>query len=339
MARIKLEKKSSLGGAYFASPKEKVEFISTGCELLDCVLGGGWVLGRVSNVVGDKSTGKTLLAIEACANFAHTFDHGDIRYAEAESAFDVDYAENLGLPRDRVTFVTSQREIETVEDVFEDLAAYLEKKDPDEPGLYIVDSLDALSDRAEMGTPLDKGSYGMGKAKMMSKLFRQLVRRVERSRVHVMIISQVRDNIGVTFGKKTTRSGGRALDFYATHVLYLAHMQTLKQTVNKTQRAIGVTIKAKCEKNKIALPFRDCQFDIRFGFGIDDIGANLDWLKEIGQLSLVDLTEGQVPRFMKDLETMDAKDVAEFRALIAAVVRKEWYTIERKFVPTRRKYA
>src|ERR1019366_3976564 len=90
------------GGNYFSSPKTGIEFISSGCHNLDLALGGGWAEGRVSNIVGDKSTGKSLLAIEACANFAIKYPKGTIRYREAEAAFDRPYAEALGMPVDHV---------------------------------------------------------------------------------------------------------------------------------------------------------------------------------------------------------------------------------------------
>ena len=152
------------GGAYFSAPSKSLQFISSGCKLLDCVLGGGWVLGRIANIVGDRSSGKTLLAIEACANFARQYSKGNIYYREAEAAFDVRYAETLGLPTDRVDFSDS---FHTVEDMFEDLTKVLESES--KAGLYIVDSLDALSDRSELKRDMDKGSYGAEKAKQMSE--------------------------------------------------------------------------------------------------------------------------------------------------------------------------
>src|SRR3990172_1731587 len=152
MARRQLllkRRPANTGGLYFSSTKTNIDFISSGCAVLDCVLGGGWPLGRVVNIVGDKSTGKTLLAIEAAANCAATFTKGRIWYREAEAAFDRNYAAALGMPLARVSFGDAR--LRTVEDLFEDLAGAIKSlgvKGP--PGLYIVDSLDALSDRAEL---------------------------------------------------------------------------------------------------------------------------------------------------------------------------------------------
>lgn len=295
------------GGLYFSSPKKNYQFVSSGCTTLDCVLGGGWALGSIVNIVGDKSTGKTLLAMEAIANLFLKYNDGWARYVEAESAFDEDYGNALGIPMDRVAV---KNDLDTVEAVFEDLTSLSYK----EPGLYIVDSLDALSDVAEMERGIGEGSYGAAKAKKLSELFRRLVRKLARQKICVMIISQVRDNIGVAFGEKHGRSGGKALDFYASQILWLAHIKTLDRTINKIKRPTGIVIRARCKKNKIGLPFRQCDFDIRFGYGIDDVGASTEFLNTIGKA---------VPKTPE--------------ALREAVIW-EWYAIEKKFIPEERKY-
>lgn len=299
--------RNDAGGLYFSSPKATKNFIPSGCVMLDCVLGGGWPLGRIVNIVGDKSTGKTLLAIEAIANFFLKYDDGWVRYVEAESAFDPAYAKALGIPMDQVEM---EHGLDTVEAVFDNLSNTRTRG----PGLYIVDSLDALSDEAEMKRGISDGSYGAAKAKKLSELFRRLVRQVARQNICVMIISQVRDNIGVTFGEKHTRTGGKALDFYASQVIWLAHLKLLKQTKNKMERPVGVRVRAKCKKNKVGLPFRECEFTIRFGYGVEDTEASEEFLREIGC---------SIPK--------------EAVALRETVIQ-EWYAIEKKFIPEKRKY-
>src|SRR5271166_4934530 len=106
-------------GNYFTAPKTNLEFIASGCKVFDCALGGGWPLGRISNIVGDKSSGKTLIAIEACANFSRQFPNGQIYYRESEAAFDTGYAQALGMPEEKVDF--GDDEFITVEDLFEDM--------------------------------------------------------------------------------------------------------------------------------------------------------------------------------------------------------------------------
>ena len=298
------------GGLYFSSPKVNIKFIRTGCTMLDCVLGGGWPLGRVVNLVGDKSTGKTLLAMEAVANIFLEYDNAQVWYNEAEAAFDSEYADALGIPIQRVTMIEN---CSTIEELFNDVDQIV-KKARTAPGLYIIDSLDALSDEAEMGRGIDEASYGGAKAKKLSEFFRRITKDIKKSNICLLIISQVRDNIGAMFGEKHTRSGGKALDFYASQVLWLAHMGILKRTVNKVERPVGVKIRARCKKNKVGLPFRDCDFEISFGFGVEDDKASLEFLKSIG------------------VQAKPSGD--ELRKLVI----ENWYKIEKTFLPTRRKY-
>lgn len=313
-ARVKLDDKApqKTGGLYFGKPKEDVQFIPSGCKLFDLALGGGWARRRIANIVGDKSTGKTLLAIEAAANFNLIVPKGKIRYREAESAFDESYAAALGFPVNKVDF---GEPIDTIEDLFEDLEKVIEGAKGD-PELYIVDSLDALSDRAEMDRDIDEGSYGTGKAKMLSQLFRRQVRALAEKDITLIVISQVRDNIGVMVGKKTTRSGGRALDFYSSQTAWLQQIQRITKEVKGIKRVVGVEINAKLEKNKIALPFREAQFQIRFGYGIDDYKACTEFLKQL------------------KIEHDKNIDLPELHRMI----EEQWWDIENKFLPTESKY-
>jgi len=329
-----VEPKKRSGGLYFASENPNIQFISTGSALLDCVLGGGYAVGRVANIVGDKSVGKTLLAIEACANFARMFPKGRIVYAESEAAFDQEYAATIGLPVDRIRW---QRDLQTVEDLINDILKRLDKSNG-QPSLYVLDSLDALSDDKEMEREMGEGSYGTQKAKLMSEFFRKHIHRIAEAKMTLLIISQVRDNIGVTFGRSYKRSGGRALDFYASHVLYLAYLSALTKTVHNHKRAIGVQIKAKCEKNKIDMPMRTCVFDLLFGYGIDDVGTNLRFLKEVNALGEVGL-QGQ--KLSKEIAKMAFLSEDKMRARIeeiAVATKRVWRKIEIEFRPTRRKY-
>lgn len=329
------------GSSYFAAPAADVQFFHSGSTLLDCCLGGGWAAGRVINVVGDKSTGKTLLAIEAINNIFSKYDDAEVWYGEAEAAFDKGYAQALGLPVDRVTFSNTKKfpPLFTVEDFYKHLENLLEgRKKGAPPGLYILDSLDALSDKAELDREIDAGSYGATKAKQLSEVFRRINQRLADTNVTLFIISQIRDKIGISFGKKYSRSGGKALDFYASQVVYLAHIGTNSRTINKQKRVTGVNIKAKVDKNKVGLPFRTCEFEIVFGFGIDDINANLNWLKETKLLKEARLSESELEGYRKDLVKMDDAEYRKECREIAAVVGREWYKIEEGFLPTRKKY-
>lgn len=310
----------------------KTGTFSSGCTLLDCVLGGGWAYSRVANIIGDTSTGKTLLAIEASANFAAENPDGKIVYVEAEAAFDEDYAESLGLPLDLVEFPEG---MDTVEDVFEDLSR---RFDSDERTLYIVDSLDALGDREEAKRAIDEGTMGMSKQKKISELFRRQIQKLKRSRVTLIIISQVRDAIGVAFGVKLKRSGGRALDFYATHALWLAHLGQIIVQRKGVKRPIGVRLKASCKKNKIGPPFRQCEFPLIFGYGVEDVQAGLDWLIDVKRTGVLELTKEEAEKLARGLGKLDDTAYAEEQQSVRDAVRQVWAEIEHDFRPTRSKY-
>lgn len=319
------------GGNYFAAPKTGIEFIGSGCHILDLALGGGWAEGRVANIVGDKSTGKTLLCTEAAANFAMKYAKGKIRYRESEAAFDQEYAAALGMPVDRIDFGDP---METVEDLFEDLTAVV--KGARGPELYVCDSLDALSDRAEMERDMNQGTYGAEKAKKLSQLFRRLIRDLEQKHVTVIIVSQIRDKIGAMFGRKVTRTGGRALDFYASHVVYLAHIGKLMRTVRGQKRATAVRVKAMVDKNKISLPFREAEFVIRFGYGIDDGAACVEFLKGVNALK--DLRIKDPKAYIQDLADMPNTEFRSAMQDLRAACSEHWYSIEKSLIPARSKY-
>ena len=333
--RIRARKQEGGGGNYFSAPKTSIQFIPTGCKTLDLALGGGWAEARIANIVGDKSTGKTLLAIEACANFANKYPKGMIRYREAESAFDRPYAGALGMPLNRIDFGDGQ--LETVEDFFEDLTKTIDGAKG--PELYILDSLDALSDRAEMGRDMDAGSYGAEKAKKLSQLFRRLVRKLSASSVTVIIISQIRDKMNaMAFAKKTTRAGGRALDFYASQVLFLSQTGTLSKVVSGIKRPIGIAVQGKVEKNKVALPMREAHFNLLFGYGIDDAMACLEWLKECKSLKEINVAEKGIGTYCASLMRIEHAEYVKTMKTIHEIVERRWYEIERSFMPTKRKY-
>jgi len=323
---------------YFATSAGKShQFVTSGARLFDSILGGGYVLGRVVNLVGDKSTGKTLLAIEASANFARDYPTGKIRYAEAEAAFDQQYAESLGMPIEHVEFAEN---IFTVEDFHADLKKHLKELNG-KPGLYILDSLDALSDEAELKREIGDGSYGGTKPKKLGELFRRLVQDIEASNCLLIIISQIRDKLNVTFGETKTRSGGRSLDFYASQVIWLAEVEKLKKTIDKVDRIIGIKVRANCKKNKIGLPFRQCEFPLLFGYGIDDVTAGVEWLIEVNRserLKELGLSEAGYKVRLTNLRNKGGDELRDLRRSLSVIIDEEWTRIETSFLPKSRKY-
>lgn len=350
--RVRPPQRGRGAGDYFPAPVELL--VPSGCTTMDCAatgggrrsLAGAWMLGKVVNIVGDKSVGKTLLAIEACANFARMYPRGRIRYRESESAFSPPYAASLGLPVDRVDFGPKGIKTlwNTVEDIFEDLRKVVKKDREDKvPSLYIVDSLDALRSREDIGRSLDKGSYGTLKPKLMSQLFAELARDFSDANMLLMFISQIRDRIGATYGETKTRAGGHALDFYSSHVVWLHHVSTRMRTVKGIKRATGVRIRAKFKKNKVAVPFRECEFVLRFNYGVDDLAASVLWLKEAGRLPLVGLpakaTEEQITLFLDRQDKLPDDEYRQYVADLREKVAYAWEEVENSFQPRRRKYA
>jgi recombination protein RecA len=314
---------------YFLNEKTNHKFVSSGCTKLDLDLGGGYPLGRVVNIVGDSSTAKTALACEAITNFLRSYPDGRAAYRDAEAAFDAEYARSMGLPEKGVDLGESQ--IHTVEELYADLDVFLDERiKAGGPGIYVIDSLDALSDAAEVDRDFDEGTYGATKPKQISKLFRTIIAKLEGSDVLFLVISQVRDKIGVTYGKKTTRSGGRALQFYCTQVLWLAKKGSLKRTIKGQERVIGIEVRAQIEKNKVGLAHRETEFTFIFGYGVEDLVTSLNWLKETKRDAGIDSSK---------VHDLSYDEYAAAQGRVIPMVQKAWKEIETGFLPKRRKYS
>lgn len=332
MKRVKLTSKKKVG-LYLISEEKSLDFIPSGCTLLDKVLGGGYPIGRISNIIGDKSAGKTLLAIEACANFSRKYPEGNIYYVETEAAFDKKYAKALGIPVHKIDFLEDEN-IVTVENLFKFLDEKVFTKKT--KTLFIVDSWDALDATEESRKNLAESGYaGARKAGELSTKFRKRIKNFSESNVHLMIISQVRINIGVTFGEKKTRSGGKALDFYSSQILWLAifNRSEFEKTISGVKRKTGVMIKAFCKKNKVGIEYRDCIFPIIYGYGIDDVYACLKFLEETSNLDKLSFKGRSVKR-LADNNRDDKVKVKE----IVDLTKQVWVDIEKEFLPKSPKY-
>ncbi len=261
-----------------------LKFVSTGSTNLNLALTNdincGYPVGKIINLVGDRSIGKSLMCIEVI-NYAHHILNKkyDIRlvYNDTESALNEDMAKGIGFPLDKVILKQSS----TVEEWFEDLSKEVESANNYDLLIYVLDSLDALSSEEELEEDFNKKSYSMTKQKQLSKLFRQLVRKVDEKNVLLIIVSQIRDKIGVAFGETKTRSGGRSLDFYASQIIWLYN----KGQIKNKDAVIGAEVKLKIKKNRFGKPFKEANFNILFGYGIDDIGGMIDFLVDNGFLS------------------------------------------------------
>ena len=277
-----------------------VEFLNSGSTMINLAgsnkgLSGGWARGRIINFVGDGSSGKTLMALELAAyvfynmlgNKSHNFpDVKKVRiiYDNTEGVMDFPIDQMYGQDFvDGVEWISSK----TVQGFGRNIAREVGGNKPGEMLLYIVDSLDALAsqeglDRFEKAAKTDKeedGTYGTEKAAYLSKsFFCNMCSIMERKDVTVLIISQIRQKIGVTFGEKYNRAGGKALDFYTHQVCWFAEIEKIKKTFRGEDRVIGVRTIAKFKRNKVAKPFREATLLILFDYGVDDIGSNLAYL-------------------------------------------------------------
>lgn len=275
-----------------AIESKALPWFSTGADLLDLVVGGGrgmgYPTGRIINIVGDKSTGKTFLACELIAASFYADDSMRWVYDDCESGFGFDTETLYGveiMPED----VTERRRSGTVEELYSNVREFLESLGKGQRGIYVVDSLDGLTsteneERADdrykafqKGKEFDQGSYQMGKAKFLSQeFFPPIVELIEEKNALLVIISQIRTDISRSFNK-WTRAGGKALDFYAHTVLWL---DARSPTISR-KRAIGVVIKAHTTKSKTARPFRECYLEILFDYGVDNIASNVDFLYDL----------------------------------------------------------
>lgn len=266
--------------------KIKREGVSSGATLLNCCLTDdpfvGLVDGKVVNVIGDSSSGKTLLMLTAMAEMCRDprFDEYDLILDDAEDALAFDVGQLFG-SRLAARLNTEFRSA-TIEEFYGHIKSRLKDK---KPFIYVLDSLDALSCNEEQehaekyaeGKEVG-GSYKMGKAKLLSEILRVITGDIADTRSMLVIISQIRDNLDPMSFQKKTRSGGRALKFYCTHEVWL----TLGQKIKKKERQVGVDTIAKVTKNKITGKVRECKFSIFYDYGVDDIGSMVDFLVESG---------------------------------------------------------
>lgn len=273
--------------------EESIRF-KTGSDLLDLVIGGGLGMGvpagKIINIVGDKSSGKTFYACELIAAARHQYKTRlKWKFDDCESGYTFDTKHLYGfeiMPENE----KDRHHSETVEDLYCNVRSFAESLGKNEIGIYVVDSLDGLTseesdDLAEQrynahlkGKTFDKGSYKMGKAKYLSQeFFPQLADFLQDKNVLLVIISQIRDNVEAYSHKEYTRAGGRAMDFYCHSVVFLATMKK----ITKKGRAIGVITKAKTTKSKTPRPFRETMMPLLFDYGIDNIGANIDFLFDL----------------------------------------------------------
>jgi len=276
-----------------------VQWLDTGSTMLNLAISdrvdGGFPLGTVNNIIGDSSSGKTFLCMTslACACANDQFDRHLKIQDDAEHADSFNKKKLFGsLSRKMQPPTTDENGDAENSSLVEDLESVIYHfNDNKIPYVYVLDSMDSLSCKAEIKASEErikahregkqaKGSYGMGKAKLIGEFLRKAIKGVRKTNSLLLVISQTRTNINPMSFVKQTRSGGRALKFYSSVEMWMAERSKITKTVKGNKIEIGIVTRIKIKKNKVTGKRRTVELPIFYDYGIDDIGSCVDFLIE-----------------------------------------------------------
>lgn len=296
---------------------EEMDTISTGSIALDAALGvGGFPKGRIIEIYGPESSGKTTLAIHAIAESQK--NGGLAAFIDAEHAFDSNYAKKLGVDVDNL-YISQPDNGEQALEIADNLIS------SGAVDIIVIDSVAALTPKSEIDGEMGDSKMGLH-ARLMSQALRKMTATISKTKCCCIFINQLRDKIGVMFGSPETTTGGNALKFYSSIRLDIRRIQTIKDG----ETNIGNRVRVKIVKNKVAPPFRQVEFDLLFGQGISkmgemvDIGVDAGIIKKSGSwFSYGETKLGQGREAVKQL----LADNPELQEEIAAQI-KEYLTQE-----------
>lgn len=341
----------------------------TGADLIDLVLGGGYPYG-FSNIVGDSSSGKSFLAGEAIASTFHKIfpdaidpegnldkkkvnkNKFDWFYDDAETGYRFNSEKLYKFNILNYGFFKQEKRSNTIEDFERNIYKIIETKRPSTKFIYVLDSFDSITSDDEIAfkekklksaaeakgkDKKAKGSYNLAKQKEGHAFFRSFIRKLQENRISLIIVSQVRENIGFSFGKTYYRTGGKALDFYANVIFWLAEIEKYY----KKDRAVGICTKVQARKSRNDKPFRECLLDLVFDYGIDSVASNINFLfdlktKDRGRDKEKLICEWDGEDFER-AKLIDHIEKSNFEPELARRTIEKWNDIEKKISSDGRK--